>query len=53
MEIYLISPENNDGKEDPKLIALLKAFQDIFAEPKGLPPAGGIEHQIILKQGEN
>jgi hypothetical protein len=34
---------------EPLLADLLASFADVFAEPKGLPPARGRAHRIILK----
>jgi len=33
------------------LAHLLKEFEDIFTEPKGLPPHRSHDHHIILKEG--
>ena len=35
----------------PLLAELLATFEDVFAEPTGLPPARGHDHRIILKPG--
>jgi hypothetical protein len=35
--------------DGPLLNELLASFADVFAEPKGLPPARGRAHRIILK----
>jgi len=37
--------------EEPQLSQLLRAYADIFAEPKSLPPPRSHDHRIILKEG--
>lgn len=32
-----------------QLLAVLKKYEEVFSEPKGLPPQRSIEHEIILK----
>ncbi|KAK6123755.1 hypothetical protein DH2020_042499 [Rehmannia glutinosa] len=48
-ELYVLTAQTSTQKENPELLGLLSKFEDIFEEPKRLPPSRGIEHQIILK----
>jgi len=38
-------------KEEPQLTQLLKEYEDIFEEPRSLPPHRSHDHRIILKEG--
>ena len=43
-----------DSDGDPEIDAVLKAYEGVFAEPQGLPPAREtFDHQIPLKEGTN
>lgn len=48
-ECYLVSCCTVQEEVPSDLHSLLTAYQDIFDEPKGLPPPRGVEHQILLK----
>ena len=52
MKGALIESLQKDTKEVPKLVqqALLN-FEDVFADPKGLPPCKSQNHRIILQEG--
>ena len=39
------------SNEWPELQQLLHNFEDVFAEPKGLPPKRAHDHKIVLKEG--
>jgi len=41
------------GVDNPNLQRLLEKFQDIFAEPQGLPPMQSHDHKIPLIQGSS
>lgn len=45
-----VVPEEKE-EPSPGLEALLWEYQDVFAEPKGLPPPRDHDHQIPLKSG--
>lgn len=39
----------HDGECDDQILAVLAKYEEIFIEPKGLPPKRRIEHEINLK----
>lgn len=41
----------DQGHLHPAIASMLAQFEDIFNEPKDLPPIRGVEHQILLKEG--
>ena len=48
------SSEGQQGEEEPipgEVLDLLIEFEDVFAEPKGLPPPRSQNHQIVLQEG--
>lgn len=49
-QIYSVQNNFNHAQAHPAVAAILSQFEDIFSEPKGLPPIRGVEHQIILKE---
>ncbi|PKI45685.1 hypothetical protein CRG98_034001 [Punica granatum] len=44
-------PSSGGRSLDPELATLLKEFEDIFEERKGLPPKRAQDHKIPLKEG--
>ncbi|KAL0408313.1 UNVERIFIED_CONTAM: hypothetical protein Sradi_1765700 [Sesamum radiatum] len=47
-QLYTTSKKEPMGENDPRLLGLLQQFQDIFQEPRNLPPERSIEHSIEL-----
>jgi len=43
--------EREAEKKEPQLTQLLKEYEDIFKEPRALPPHRSQDHRIILKEG--
>lgn len=41
--------ENCQNTIPDELSALLASFEDVFVEPKGLPPHRAVDHRIVLK----
>ncbi|KAL4348724.1 hypothetical protein GQ457_17G014770 [Hibiscus cannabinus] len=50
-EIYLLSAEHEDTEIPESIKKLLTGYEDVFAEPKGMPPERTHDHAIILKTG--
>jgi hypothetical protein len=50
--LQLVSSEiqHNGATSNPYFFDLLRKFQDVFAEPKGLPPVRSHDHKIVLKE---
>lgn len=49
-EIFLLNEDNKVTDSPADLEDLLLEYNDVFAEPTGLPPVRGVEHQIVFKQ---
>lgn len=50
--LTIIGSEKPEPEQIPEAIqCILDQYQDVFSEPKGLPPPMEHEHQIVLKEG--
>lgn len=47
------SNDGNNDKNDKALTNLLHQFEDVFEEPKSLPPVRPCDHKITLQQGSD
>lgn len=47
----IIAGQSVEEISDPAITVLLQEFQDVFAEPTGLPPERQCDHSIPLKHG--
>lgn len=49
--LFSIQTDSEDTQINPAVSGILAQFDDVFIEPKDLPPVRGVEHSIILKEG--
>ena len=47
--LFLMMEEKEHQEVNPHLTDLLREYNNVFAEPKGLPPQRALDHQIPLK----
>ncbi|XP_026433888.1 uncharacterized protein LOC113331395 [Papaver somniferum] len=48
-QLFSITPQSSSSLTPPSILPLLQEFQDIFEEPKQLPPTRNLDHTIPLK----
>lgn len=52
LKLISATPDVPPGPHPTPIQALLQSFQDIFADPKGLPPSWDHDHHILLKSSQ-
>ena len=46
---FALTAHDNEMSHLPEMLALLKEYNDVFAEPRELPPPRPLDHHIPLK----
>jgi len=51
--LFMVSMDTTTEQEtiEEPIKVVLQQFEDVFAEPKGLPPVRSLDHSILLKLG--
>lgn len=51
VQLFMVNADINQREINLLILEVLQRFENVFAEPKGLPPKRNIKHEIILKPG--